>query len=274
MSSGSLNSIEPERLYCRELRGGNQRANYSAELPGLECWVSCRPLHPSTKGGDVYYLSVCSQGAISRITLADVAGHGDVVSAAAVRLRDALREHSDDWDQTLLIQKLSDTFLSTKQSAGQYATAFVIGYSGSSGELVFTNAGHPLPVWYRAATQQWLLIEDQTPWSKSITNLPLGLIVGTPYTQTGLELAEGDLVILYTDGISEAEGVSGTQLGMNGLVEILKTLPVSSPVEAGSALIASIEQYRGSAPAQDDETVIVLRRSAMRPAPVSVKAND
>jgi sigma-B regulation protein RsbU (phosphoserine phosphatase) len=112
------------------------------------------------------------------------------------------------------------------------------------------------------------LIEDQTPWSKSIANLPLGLIEGTPYTQTGFELAEGDLVILYTDGISEAEGVNGTQLGMNGLIELVRALPVSSPVEAGSALIASIEQYRGSAPAQDDETVIVLRRSAMRPAPL------
>ena len=269
MSSDSPRMIEPERLYCRELRGGNQRANYSAELPGLECWVSCRPLRPSTKGGDVYYLSVCSQGAISRITLADVAGHGEVVSAAAIRLHDALREHSDDWDQTLLIQKLSDTFLNTQQSAGEFATAFVIGYSGSSGELVFTNAGHPFPVWYRAATQQWLLIEDQTPWSKSIANLPLGLIEGTPYTQTGLELAEGDLVILYTDGISEAEGESGTLLGMHGLVELVRALPVSSPAEAGSALIARIEQYRGSAPAEDDETVIVLRRSAMRPAPES-----
>jgi phosphoserine phosphatase RsbU/P len=268
MSSGSLNSTEPERFYCREMRGGNQRANYSAELPGLECWVSCRPLRPSTKGGDVYYLSLCSQGAIARITLADVAGHGDVVSAAAVRLRDALREHSDDWDQTLLIRKLSDTFLNTKQSAGEYATAFVIGYSGSSGELVFTNAGHPLPVWYQAATQQWLLMEDQIPWSKSIANLPLGLIEGTPYTQTGLELAEGDMIILYTDGISEAEGISGTQLGMNGLMELVRALPVSSPVASGSALIASIEQYRGCAPAQDDETVIVLRRSPMRQAPV------
>jgi sigma-B regulation protein RsbU (phosphoserine phosphatase) len=268
MSSGSLKLNEPERFYCRELRGGNQRANYSAELPGLECWVSCRPLRPSTKGGDVYYLSVCSQGAIARITLADVAGHGEVVSAAAVRLRDALREHSDDWDQTSLIQKLSDTFLNSKQSVGEYATAFVIGYSGSSGELVFTNAGHPLPVWYQAATQRWLLVEDQTLWSKSIANLPLGIIEGTPYTQTGLELAEGDLFILYTDGISEAEGVSGTQLGMDGLLELVRALPVSSPAEAGSALIAGVELYRGSAPAQDDETVIVLRRSAMRPAPV------
>jgi len=274
MSSGSVNSTEPERFYCRELRGGNQRANYSAELPGMECWVSCRPLRPSSKGGDVYYLSLCSQGAIARITLADVAGHGDVVSAAATRLRDALREHSDDWDQTLLIRKLSDTFLNTKQSPGEYATAFVIGYSGSSGELVFTNAGHPSPMWYQAATQRWVLIEDQTEWSKSIANLPLGLIEGTPYTQTGLELAEGDMVILYTDGISEVEGVDGTQLGMKGLIELVKVLPVISPADAGSALIASIERYRGNAPAQDDETVIVLRRTAMRPAPVSEGAHD
>ena len=82
------------RLACLELRGGNRAAVYPAELPGLTAWISCRPLHPATRGGDLYYLSVCSQGSISRITIADVAGHGEDVSMLAERLRDALREHT------------------------------------------------------------------------------------------------------------------------------------------------------------------------------------
>src|SRR5580704_11025932 len=96
-------SEEVYRLACLELRGGNQLASYSAELPGMTGWVSCRPLGPSPRGGDLYYLSACSHGVIARVALADVAGHGEVVSAAALRLQKALRRHVDDWDQSMLI---------------------------------------------------------------------------------------------------------------------------------------------------------------------------
>ena len=64
------------RLACLELRGGNHLAEYSIELPGLAGWVSCHPLRPSPRGGDVYYLSACSNGVIARVVLADVSGHG------------------------------------------------------------------------------------------------------------------------------------------------------------------------------------------------------
>src|ERR1700678_4219042 len=99
------------RIACMELRGGNQVASYSAELPGLTGWVSSQPLAPSPRGGDLHYLSACSHGVIARVALADVSGHGEVVSAAAVRLREALRLHVDDWDQSMLIRQLNDTFL-------------------------------------------------------------------------------------------------------------------------------------------------------------------
>ncbi|MGA3238131.1 MAG: hypothetical protein ABSG03_17715 [Bryobacteraceae bacterium] len=59
---------------------------------------------------------MCSEGAISRVTIADVAGHGESMSAVAEHFRDAFREHSDDWDQSALIRRLNDGFL--KGAAG------------------------------------------------------------------------------------------------------------------------------------------------------------
>src|SRR5882672_4659434 len=101
---------EVHRLACLELRGGNHLAAYSAELPGLAGWVSCHPLRSSPRGGDLYYLSACSHGVIARIVLADVSGHGETVSSAAVRLHDALRQNVDHWDQSALIRCLNDNF--------------------------------------------------------------------------------------------------------------------------------------------------------------------
>jgi sigma-B regulation protein RsbU (phosphoserine phosphatase) len=247
------------RLACLELRGGNHLAAYSTELPGLAGWVSCHPLRPSPRGGDLYYLSVCSRGAIARVVLADVAGHGEVVSSAAVRLHDALRQHVDNWDQSTLIRQLNDDFLKGAQKV-QFATAFLASFCSDSGELLFTNAGHVPPLWYRAATDQWSLLRDSTPLSKEIVDLPLGLIEGTSYRQTAVQLEPGDLLLLYTDGVSESYDESGAQLGLERLLSIARSLPTETAVAAGQGLLAAVARFRGTAPAADDETVVALRR--------------
>src|SRR5580658_8692114 len=120
--TGSAGQVE--RLACLELRGGNQLARYAARLPGLTAWVSCNPLRPSRRGGDLYYLSACSHGSIARVVIADVSGHGEKVSAAAVHLQKALRQHIDLWDQSLLIRDLNESFFRDEHRA-KFATAFL-----------------------------------------------------------------------------------------------------------------------------------------------------
>jgi phosphoserine phosphatase RsbU/P len=247
------------RLACQELRGGNLAAVYRAELPGLNAWISCRPLHPAARGGDLYYLSVCSQGSISRIAIADVAGHGDDVSTLAERLRDALREHSDHWDQSALIRRLNESFLKVSVR-GKYATAVLLGHYVDTGELLFTNAGHLPPLWYRATLREWTFLQDATPYSKEIADLPIGLIPGTNYTQTAVQLGQDDLLLLYTDGINESCDEGGEQLGLDRLLEIARGLPPGSASAAGDALVSAVAAFRGTTPAADDETVVALHR--------------
>jgi len=253
-------SEEVYRLACMELCGGNQLASYSAELPGLTGWVSCRPLDPSPRGGDLHYLSACSHGVIARVALADVAGHGESVSAAAVRLQDALRRHVDDWDQSMLIRQLNDTFLKGSQNT-PFATAFLGSFYSGSGQLLFTNAGHMPPLWYRSGTREWGLLYDTTPLGEEIADLPLGLIAGTSYTQTAVQLDRGDLLLLYTDGVNESSDESGTQLGLERLLSIARELPVNSAAAAGKGLLSAVSRFRGTKPAADDETVVALQRS-------------
>jgi phosphoserine phosphatase RsbU/P len=250
---------EVQRLACLELRGGNHLATYSAELPGLTGWVSCRPLRPSPRGGDLYYLSACSHGVIARVAIADVSGHGEAVSAAAARLHGALRQHVDEWDQSALIYELNHTFLACAQKS-QFATALLASFYSDSGELLFTNAGHLPPLWYRTATRDWTFLYDTTPLGKEIRDLPLGLIAGTSYTQTAVELAPGDLLILYTDGVNESHDESGEQLGLDRLLSMARSLPTESAAAAGKGLRAAVARFRGAAPAADDETIVALQR--------------
>lgn len=254
---------EVRRIACLEVRGGNQEAAYAAELPGLAGWVSCRPLRPSPRGGDLHYMSACSQGIMARIVIADVAGHGELVSAAAVRLHDALRRNVEHWDQSTLIRQLNDSFLMGARKV-QFATAFLASFYSHSGELLFTNAGHVPPLWYRTATQEWSFLSDSTPLSKEIVDLPLGLIAGTSYSQTAVQLEPGDLLLLYTDGISEAYDQSGRQLGLERLLSIARNLPTGSAGAVGRGLLGAVASYRGAVPAGDDETVVVLQRCTGR----------
>jgi len=251
-------SGQVHRLACLELRGGNHLARYAAQLPGLAAWVSCNPLLPYQRGGDLYYMSACSSGSIARVVIADVSGHGETVNAAAVRLRDALRQHIDLWDQSVLIRDLNESFFRDGHHV-KFATAFLGSFASESGDLLFTNAGHMPPIWFHAATNEWSYLQDSMPEAKELSDLPLGLIPGTEYHQSAVGLAPGDLMILYTDGINEAENEAGDQLGLERLLSMARSLPVNTATVAGEALLAAVARFRGNAPAKDDATVVALR---------------
>src|SRR5271169_2855646 len=155
------------RLACFEQWGGNRKAEFPIELPGLTGWVHSVPLEPDAGGGDVHYMSVCSQGRVSRIALADVAGHGPSASGVAERLRETLRAHTNNWDQSALMRELSDAFREGSTRV-QFATAAVLGFYVETSELLFTNAGHPPPLWYRAQDKKWELLQDSTPFARDI----------------------------------------------------------------------------------------------------------
>jgi sigma-B regulation protein RsbU (phosphoserine phosphatase) len=205
-------------------------------------------------------LSVCSQGFVSRIALADVAGHGELVSAIADRLRDVLRKHSDAWDQSDVVRELNDAFVAGA-SALEYATALVLSHYSESGEMLFTNAGHLPPLWYRASDGEWNFLLESTPFAKDVADLPLGLIGGTPYSQTAVQLATGDLLVLYTDGVTDSTGASGKHLDKEGLLAIARNAPRGSAADTGQALAAGLDAFRGANPAPDDETFLVLQCS-------------
>jgi sigma-B regulation protein RsbU (phosphoserine phosphatase) len=233
---------------------------YSVELPGLIAWVSCRPIAPATRGGDLHYLSVCSQGFVSRIALADVAGHGEIVSGVADTLRDLLRRHANEWDQSDVVRELNDSFLTNGASGADYATALLLSHYSGSGEILFTNAGHLPPIWYRAESNQFTFLTDSTLYAKIPANLPIGLIAGTPYSQTAIQFGWDDLLILYTDGVTESTDDAGRVLDTKGFLELVHGVPAASASDIGQMLLGRLDAFRGASPAADDETLVVLQR--------------
>lgn len=254
-------------LACEEVWGGNHIVNLTVEVPGFMGWVYSRPLEPATSGGDVYYLSSCSKGLLSRVVIADVAGHGQAVSASAMTLRRLLRDHMNDLDQSHLMREMNEEFHRMDDpDEVQYATAAVLSYFCPTSELIFTNAGHPAALWYHAPEKVWGCLSEDTPYSQSrMEGVPLGLIPGTDYMQSAVRLSDGDLLLLYSDGISESTNAAGIELGYEGLLSMARTLPeqaTKSSATAGQALLSLVRSYRGSAVSFDDQSLIVLQQTA------------
>jgi sigma-B regulation protein RsbU (phosphoserine phosphatase) len=257
------------RLACFELWGGNSKTTHEIELPGLLGWVCCTPFGHATGGGDVHYLSVCSKGRVSRIALADVAGHGESANSLAVRLRRVLQQHTDNWDQSALMRELNEAFKRDAKGV-HFATAVVLGFYFGTGELLFTNAGHLPQLWHHAESGVWDWLVELTPYAKAVAGLPLGIISGTAYAQTAVELNRGDLLLLYTDGISESRNENGDELGQEGLLALVRGLPADSlegPAAFGDALVARLKKFRGNGPQRDDETLVVLQRQTEQDRP-------
>jgi phosphoserine phosphatase RsbU/P len=260
---------EPDKfeiLACSEVRGGNRKFIGTRRLPGMVAWVASIPVNEGVGGGDLHFMSVCSHDLISRIALADVSGHGREVDAAAMTLLELMRKNIDVWGQSDFMRGLNDTF---NQGGGElYATAIVLGFHRVTGHLVFSNAGHLPPLWYHASDGSWGWLQEGDPSPQQALGLPVGLISGTGYCQTVVTLRPSDLLVLYTDGVTEAENSAGNDLGRERLLSWARQGPVESPRTLGERLLERLTEFSGNRHS-DDETLLVLQREK-KIAPVSV----
>jgi phosphoserine phosphatase RsbU/P len=246
----------PHALVCTEVWGGNRRVTRAIKLPSLAAWVASVPMQEGEGGGDLHYMSVCDFDLVSRVALADVSGHGRDVNAVTQTLRNLMRKNINAWNQSDFMRGLNDTF--RQGGNDQYATAIVLSFHRLTGRLAFSNAGHLPPLWYHAAQGIWDWLEEGIE-AKKASGFPVGLIPGTDYSQTVVTLKPSDLLVLYTDGITEAQNETGQELGRQQLLEWARQAPVDSPRALGEDLLRRLELFRGTV-RNDDETLLVLRR--------------
>ena len=142
-------------LQYMEIWGGNRAVEQAAATPGLDIWVSSRPHAAAALGGDVYYMSLCGGGSITRFILADVSGHGDAVADVAKALRDLMRRNITWKDQDGLVRALNRQFAELS-GMNRFATAVVATYLTAGDSLTVCNAGHPRPLWRPGTITRWL----------------------------------------------------------------------------------------------------------------------
>jgi sigma-B regulation protein RsbU (phosphoserine phosphatase) len=250
--------MERRRLERAETWAGNARTAGLVEMPGVVAWVQCVPSEPGAGGGDVHYVSLCPSGIVSRVALADVSGHGRAVVRLGEKLRELMLRYLAELQQVGLMRDLNRA-VRQELDGVHYATMVAVGWHAPRGLLVVTNAGHPPPCWYRAARGEWRSIQGKGASQRGRTvGVALGLLDDSGYDRTVLKPEVGDLVLLYTDGVSEALNEAGDELGRDGLMNIARSIDARSAEAFGSQLASAVCLFREKVAPADDATLIVL----------------
>ena len=255
--------LPPERMRCMEIWGGNRATDKQLEMPGLCAWVYSRPHGSSLGGGDVYYLSSCASGRISRVLLADVSGHGELVSSLGVGLRDVMRKNVNWVKQTRLVRAMNRQFSALAEQGG-FATAVATTFFSPTRSLSICNAGHPTPLLYRIDRRQWAGIAQQPSRPGEFTNTPLGVVDQAAYVQVEMAFEPGDLALLVSDALTEARDSEGRMLGTQGLLKIVSDLNANEPdaLDPATSAIDRISLQRQSLGGRHDACVAASDRHA------------
>ncbi len=259
--SPDTKSAENQVLQCMEIWSGSKSIENVVSSPGMDGWIYSQPYRGQASGGDVHYLSLCVGGIVTRLVLADVAGHGELVASTSRALRELLRRFMNVKQQGRLVAEINNEF-SRYESEGRFATAIVATFLSHKRKLLLTNAGHPRPLFYTSAHREWAFLDDSLLDSpEAASNFPLGIVDDSTYQHFTLNVCADDWLLLYTDALTEAADGSGQQLGEHGLREIVCALDVSgTPMELGHELLRKVDRYSDSLDA-DDATIIALKFS-------------
>lgn len=258
------NGAEKHELRCMEVWGGNQALDSGVIMTGLDAWAYSRPSGGDASGGDVYYMSSCASGRINRALIADVSGHGAGVAELSGRLRQLMRRYINHIDQRTLAASLNDEFANLSQE-GRFATALLVTFFAPNRHLAISNAGHPPPARYDAATRSWSLIQarSEADASDGAADLPLGVVEAGSYGQVEMRLRVGDLLLCYTDALTEARRADGRLLGGAGLIDLLQGIDVADPSAIIPALLRKLEELDPGNLDRDDLTIMLLRPNGL-----------
>jgi len=246
-----------EKMQCMEVWGGNRATWSQFSVPGLDLWVHSEPYLNNNEGGDVYYLSSCASGRITRVLLADVSGHGASVSPIAVALRDLMRKNINFVRQSHLVRSINEEFESIS-AEGAFATALIGTFFAPTKTLWLCNAGHPMPLIRRASSGRWECCDtglSETP----MRNMPIGIIDSVIYRSGKLLLDPGDMVLAYTDSLSESLNELGQLISPQGVRDLLQDIDVANPGLVVPALLSKIQGLHTANLSSDDTTVMLLR---------------
>jgi serine phosphatase RsbU (regulator of sigma subunit) len=214
-----------------------------ADLAGFN--AACR-----TVGGDYYDFFQYSPDKVG-LALGDVSGKGMPASLMMTALHARVQVLAEDPGNLGAFMARLNKATCARCPSNRFITFFFSVFDISTGELIFANAGHNPPILVRANGDAEM-IEGGGP--------VLGILPIAPYSEMHTRLEHGDMIVLYSDGVTEANNIAYDEFGEERFIEVLKqhrTQPAATIVDA---VTKALGEFAAGAPQADDITLVVAKR--------------
>jgi len=218
------------------------------ELPNSGWFRAAGSSIPSREVGGDYFDMRQTDPDTWAVVVADVSGKGVSSAILAALLQGAFLLGSEAAMPVEQMMARMNHFLNSRANGEKYATACYCTVR-SDGVLCWANAGHPQP---------WLIRRSGDPERLLSTGLPLGMLATSQYEVLEKRLAPGDRIVLFSDGLSEAENTDGEFFEKTALPRVIREHPGLDCDELRSALEREVMEFIGSEVPADDVTIVVI----------------
>jgi serine phosphatase RsbU (regulator of sigma subunit) len=259
------------QLAERELEIGRQIQTgfLPARLPTPCGWEIAAHFQPALQvSGDFYDVFEVAGGRCLGIVIADVCDHGvgsalfmaltrSLIRAFAMQSADRLGAAANDplhWSQTLALETVQQTnayIADNHGEAGMFATLFFGILDAATGRLTYINGGHEPPLFLRSGQPVSYL---------RATGLAVGALPDAPFKTESINFAPGDSLILYTDGVTDADDSMGVHFSKQRLVSLVSEASGAAQSLLGD-VIAALNAHVGKASPADDVTLLIIRKA-------------
>jgi phosphoserine phosphatase RsbU/P len=234
------------------------QAAYDAN--GFQAWGLTRPAN--TVGGDFYDVMTRPDGRIV-VTLGDVAGKGSPAALLMALLLAMFRTLIDEGLEPAELAERLNGQICRHSPASRFITLFVAYVDPQTGKMTYVNAGHT-PALLRRANGAFERLTGG--------GVALGMFEGSPFEAHETFLEPGDTLVMYSDGVTEAENHKGEPFDDARLERIVDLHASAEPRRLAETILRVVEVHAQETYLADDLTLLVLKRGLTSPPPLTVEA--
>lgn len=229
---------------------------FPKQLPELrQSELSARNRPAREVGGDYYDVLGMAGGGAGEgphlLVVADISGKGVGASLLMANIQATLRALLSVEPSLEEVARRTSELLYASTPASKYATAILVKYDPSSGRCDYINAGHNEGLILRRSGEMLRL---------GATSVPMGLLPGSRFAEGSFELGEGDVLLLYSDGVTDAMDAQGEEYGIERLMEMLGRGGEAGMDALIDGIFHSIDAFAVGEAQHDDITVLAMRR--------------
>jgi sigma-B regulation protein RsbU (phosphoserine phosphatase) len=204
-------------------------------------------------GGDFFDYIVSDENDRVSIVIGDAASKGMSAAVQALYVSGALRMGATYQTKITALIRNINTLVHRTFSDDRFLTLFYAELiNDKHGLCVYVNAGHPSPIVYRAQSNTTELLES--------TGNIIGPFPDQIFRSEGIMIGKGDILLLFTDGVSEAMDAAGNQYTERRLTEKLSELKNNTPKNIAGLLLEEVQKFSAKSKYSDDKTVVVIKR--------------